>query len=68
MRKQFYEKYGNRNETFWQRVIFGNETRISILESNKPPLVRRPKNQPLNFEYLRPKFEKSISVMVWGCI
>ena len=67
LRLDFCNRYGNYDSSFWEKVIFSDETRISLLASDKPPLVRRPINLPLSPQYLRPSFKHAISVMVWGC-
>ena len=67
MRKRFFENYGEKDSQFWQKVIFSDETRISLLASDKPPLVRRPKNSSLDPKFLRPSFKHPVSIMIWGC-
>ena len=66
-RKMFAENFGEKDQEFWQKVIFSDETRISLLASDKPPLVRRPRNSSLDSKFLRPSFKHPVSIMIWGC-
>ncbi|MEN2495658.1 MAG: hypothetical protein MHMPM18_005240 [Marteilia pararefringens] len=49
-------------------IIFSDETRISLMMSDKPALVRRKKNTSLDEKYLKPTVKFAASIMVWACI
>ena len=67
-RMEFFNLYSNCGDDFWKKVVFSDETRISLMASDKPPLVRRPRNSDsLDQKYLKPSFKHPISVMIWGC-
>ena len=61
-------KYSEEPIEFWEKVIFSDESRICLMSSDKPPMVRRPKNHSLDEKYLIPTIKHPIGLMVWGCI
>ena len=66
-RLKFADQFINFNDQQWSNVIFSDESKICLMASDKPPLVRRPVNSSLEEKYLRPSFKNPQSIMVWGC-
>ena len=66
-RMDFCKKYGNEKEDFWSRVIFTDESTISINPGFAMQRVRRYSiSDPYVPKYIRPTIKHPISVMVWG--
>ena len=56
-----------KDDSFWERVIFSDESRISLWKSDEPPMVRRRKSESLKGKYLLPTVKYPLNIMIWGC-
>ena len=62
------KKYRDKDQAFWQRVIFSDETMISIKSNSLMQRHRRfPWQSPLDPRFIRPTVKHPLSIMVWGC-
>lgn len=67
-RLAFARKYGNWTDQEWKKVLFSDETKINMINSDGKRYVRRPVNKPFD-----PKFTKKTvkhgggNIKVWGC-
>lgn len=68
-RLQFAKKYINKDNDFWNKVIFSDESKFNIFGSDGRRTVWRKKNCELNPNNLIPTVKHGGgSVMVWGCM
>ena len=66
-RLDFAKNYKDITEEALKNIIFSDETRICTRMSDRPPLVRRPKNSVLDEKYTVPTRKYTASVMIWAC-
>lgn len=68
-RLEFAKEYRNKNEDFWNDVIFSDESKFNIFGSDGRRMVWRKKNTEMNPNNLIPTVKHGGgSVMVWGCM
>lgn len=69
LRKSFAQEYSKEEETFWDDVIFLDESKFNLFGSDGKTMVWRKPNTELQKEHLRPTVKHGGgSVMIWGCI
>lgn len=62
------KKYKNKEISFWENVIFSDETMITIRNDSLMQRCRRfPWSNPFNTKYIRPTVKYPLSIMMWGC-
>ena len=66
-RLAFCRMMQDKDDSFWERVIFSDESRISLWKSDKPPMVRRRRSESLEEKYLQPTVKYPLNLMIWGC-
>lgn len=67
-RLQFARAHLNWTENDWRKVLFSDETRYNIFNSDGMRRVRRPINQRFNPLYVTPTVKHGGgSVLLWGC-
>lgn len=65
----FAKTYINKDQTFWDRVIWSDESKFTIFGSGTKRIVWRKQNEELNPKNLIPTVKHGAgSVMVWGCM
>ena len=64
-RLEWCKKYESKPQSFWNKILWTDESRLSLFASNKPPLVRRRKSESLNESFLIPTTKHPVSVMIW---
>ncbi|CAK9820145.1 Transposable element Tc1 transposase [Anthophora quadrimaculata] len=68
-RLAFAKEYVNKSNSFWQKVIFSDESRFNIFGCDGTGKVWRKPNKELELKNLRPTVKHGGgSVMVWGCM
>ena len=68
-RLKFAKEYVSKDNTFWEQVIFSDESKFNIFGSDGPRYVWRKPNTEMNTKNLRPTVKHGGgSVMVWGCM
>lgn len=65
LRLAFARKYVGKDESFWRKVLFTDETRLAIRNDSSRVHVRRKSGERLNFS--TPTVKHPASVMMWGC-
>ena len=66
-RLEWAEEYKSKPIEFWKKVIWSDESRFTLNFSDKPQLIRRPKDASLSPKYIKPSLKFPKSIMVWGC-
>lgn len=67
-RLMFAKKYLDRNESFWSRVLFTDETCISIDRKSAMQRVRRSSfTDPFSSKFISPTTKHPLNIMIWGC-
>ena len=62
------KKYKDKDLAYWQKVIFSDETMISINANSLMQKHRRfPWQSPLDPRFIKPTVKYPLSIMVWGC-
>lgn len=65
----FAKKYVNKDEDFWKRVIFSDESKFNIFGSDGCHKIWRKANKEMDLKNLRPTVKHGGgSIMVWGCM
>lgn len=68
-RKTFARELISKDETWWKDVIFADESKFNLYNSDGRTMVWRKANKEFNFENTRGTVKHGGgSVMVWGCI
>lgn len=68
-RQEFARMHKNKDATFWNRVLFSDESKFNIFGSDGRGKVWRKPNEELNKKNLTPTVKHGGgSVMVWGCM
>ena len=69
MRLEFAKRYIDKDEEFWNRVLFTDETKVNLFGNDSRGKVWRKKNTALDVNNLTPTVKHGGgSVMVWGAI
>ena len=66
-RLAFAKKYVNMPLSFWQKVIFSDESKFELISNRRKTRMWRPKGYPFWKRIVRNKAKHSQHVMVWGC-
>ena len=68
-RMTFAKTYINKDNSFWDKVIFSDESKFNIFGSDGQNYVWRKPNTKLEIPHLRETVKHGCgSVMVWGCV
>ena len=68
-RLSFAKTYINKDNSFWNKVIFSDESKFNIFGSDSQNYVWRKPNTELEIRYLHQTVKhEGGSVMVWGCM
>lgn len=68
-RVAFAKEFSSKEETWWDNVIFCDESKFNIFGSDGRTMVWRKRNAELNPKNLRATFKHGGgSILVWGCI
>lgn len=65
---QFARDYENEDAAFWNDVIFSDESKFNVFDSDCKINVWRKKNTELGMKNLKPTLKHGGSIMIWGCI
>jgi len=67
LRLAFARRYQSWTSDDWSQVIFSDETKVSLYQSDGPPLIRRPIGKRLLLKYIKPTLRfGGGSLMCWG--
>ena len=67
-RIEFAKKYSNWTSEDWNKVLFSDETKINVFQSDGSTFVHRPKNKRLDPKYVKRTIEHGGgTIMLWGC-
>ena len=67
LRLVFARRYQSWTSDDWSRVIFFDETKVNLYQSDGPPLIRRPIGKRLLLKYIKPTLRfGGGSIMCWG--
>lgn len=68
-RINFAKKYRNQPFTFWENILFTDESKFEIFGAKKPPKIWRSANEAFNDKcVVKTVKHGGGSVMVWGCM
>jgi len=67
-RLEWCNKYASKNDEFWSKVIFSDESTFTLNSNNGKRLIRRfSYENNLQSKYIRQTIKHPTSVMIWGC-
>jgi len=67
-RLEFAKQHLNKSQEYWNTVLFSDESKFNIFNSDGRRTVWRKKNTELNPKNLIPTVKHGGSVLVWGCM
>jgi len=69
LRENFAKEYAKKDQSWWDDVIFLDESKFNLFGSDGKTMVWRKPNTELQKQHLRPTVKHGGgSVMIWGCI
>lgn len=68
LRLEFAKKYVKMPITFWNRIIWSDESKFELINSKRRIRVYKRRGEGLNPSTTQPTVKHSKSVMVWGCV
>lgn len=65
----FAQKYLKKTNGFWNKVVWSDESKFNLCQSDKTKRVYRRKNQSLDLKHIIPTVKHGGgNIMVWGCM